>query len=304
MEKIFFMNGEFLSESEAKVSVLTHSFNYGTGAFEGIRAFWDKKREQLFVFALTQHLKRFQNSCKILHLSLSYSLEELTKIVLDVLKFNKFREDVYIRPLAYIKSERIGVKLVELESGITIFAIPFGSYYPDEESVRAMVSSWRRISDNAIPARAKCCGAYVNSALAKSEALLAGVDEAIVLNEDGHVAEASAANIFIVRDGIAITPPVTANILEGITRNIAISLLQNELGIDVQERDIDRSELYIADEIFVTGTACNISAIVEVDKIKIGGGKIGEITKNLRELYFEIVHNENPAYSYLLTPVY
>jgi branched-chain amino acid aminotransferase len=304
MEKIFFMNGEFLPESEAKVLVLTHSFNYGTGAFEGIRAFWDKKREQLFVFALTQHLKRFQNSCKILHLSLSYSLEELTKIVLDVLKFNKFREDVYIRPLAYIKSERIGVKLVELESGITIFAIPFGSYYPDEESVRAMVSSWRRISDNAIPARAKCCGAYVNSALAKSEALLAGVDETIVLNEDGHVAEASAANIFIVRDGIAITPPVTANILEGITRNIAISLLQNELEIDVQERDIDRSELYIADEIFITGTACNISAIVEVDKIKIGGGKIGEITKNLRELYFEIVHNENPEYSYLLTPVY
>ncbi len=304
MPGVIFFNGEFVSEEEAKISVKTHAFNYGTGVFEGIRAFWNDKKEQLFVLALKEHLSRFKNSCKILHISLPYSIEELTEIVLKLLQTNQYRQDVYIRPLAYISSEKIGVKLVELDYGLTIFAVPFGSYYRDEEQVKAIVSSWRRISDNAIPARAKCCGAYVNSALAKSEALLAGFDEAIVLNEDGHVAEASAANIFIIRDGVVVTPPVTSNILEGITREIVISLLQNELLIEVQERNIDRTELYVADEIFVTGTACNISAVVEVDQRKIGDGKIGKITKSLRELYFEIVRGENQKYSFLLTPVY
>jgi len=304
MPGIIFFNGKFVPEEEAKVSVKTHAFNYGTGVFEGIRAFWNEKKEQLFVLALKEHLQRFENSCKILHINLPYSLEELIEIVLELLRKNEFKQDVYIRPLAFLSSEKIGVKLIDLESGLTIFVVPFGSYYPDEEKVRAIVSSWRRVSDNAIPARAKCCGAYVNSALAKSEALLGGFDEAIVLNEDGHVAEASAANIFIIRNGIAITPPVTANILEGITREIVISLLQNELSIEVQEREIDRTELYVADEIFVTGTACNISAIVEVDKRKIGEGKIGKITKSLRELYFEIVRGENKKYSHFLTPVY
>jgi len=304
MPGVIFFNGEFVSEEEAKISVKTHAFNYGTGVFEGIRAFWNDKKEQLFVLALKEHLSRFKNSCKILHIFLPYSIEELTEIVLTLLQINHHRQDVYIRPLAYISSEKIGVKLVELDYGLTIFAVPFGSYYRDEEQVKAIVSSWRRISDNAIPARAKCCGAYVNSALAKSEALLAGFDEAIVLNEDGHVAEASAANIFIIRDGVVVTPPVTSNILEGITREIVISLLQNELLIEVQERNIDRTELYVADEIFVTGTACNISAVVEVDQRKIGDGKIGKITKSLRELYFEIVRGENQKYSFLLTPVY
>jgi len=304
MPGVIFFNGEFVSEEEAKISVKTHAFNYGTGVFEGIRAFWNETKKQLFILALKEHLLRFKNSCKILHISLPYSIEELTEIVLKLLQTNQYRQDVYIRPLAYISSEKIGVKLVELDYGLTIFAVPFGSYYRDEEQVKAIVSSWRRISDNAIPARAKCCGAYVNSALAKSEALLAGFDEAIVLNEDGHVAEASAANIFIIRDGVVVTPPVTSNILEGITREIVISLLQNELLIEVQERNIDRTELYVADEIFVTGTACNISAVVEVDQRKIGDGKIGKITKSLRELYFEIVRGENQKYSFLLTPVY
>jgi branched-chain amino acid aminotransferase len=304
MEKIFFLNGKFLPESEAKVSVTTHSFNYGTGVFEGIRAFWNNGKQQLFVLALKEHLMRFKNSCKILKICLPYSVEELSQIVLEILRVNNYREDVYIRPLAFKSSEKIGVKLIDLEDGLTIFAVPFGSYFENEERVRAIVSSWRRISDNAIPARAKCCGAYINSALSKTEALEAGVDECIVLNENGKVSEASAANIFIVRNGVVATPPVTANILEGITRNIVITLLQKEFGIEVQEREIDRTELYVADEVLITGTACNISSVVEIDKRQIGKGKIGNIGKSLRRVYFEIVRGENSKYSYLLTPVY
>jgi branched-chain amino acid aminotransferase len=304
MEKIFFLNRKFLPESEAKVSVTTHSFNYGTGVFEGIRAFWNNGKQQLFVLALKEHLMRFKNSCKILKICLPYSVEELSQIVLEILRVNNYREDVYIRPLAFKSSEKIGVKLIDLEDGLTIFAVPFGSYFENEERVRAIVSSWRRISDNAIPARAKCCGAYINSALSKTEALEAGVDECIVLNENGKVSEASAANIFIVRNGVVATPPVTANILEGITRNIVITLLQKEFGIEVQEREIDRTELYVADEVLITGTACNISSVVEIDKRQIGKGKIGNIGKSLRRVYFEIVRGENSKYSYLLTPVY
>ncbi|MBC7074237.1 branched-chain amino acid transaminase [Candidatus Parcubacteria bacterium] len=301
-KEIIFFNGKFVSAKEAKVSVKCHALNYGTGVFEGIRAWWNG--ENLVILALEEHLKRLQNSCKILKISLPYSLFRLKEIIIELLKRNHFKSDVYIRPIAFKGGEKIGVKLSGIEDFFAIFASPFTSYYPNETKVRAIVSSWVRIPDCAIPPRAKCCGAYVNSALAKDEALCAGVDEAIVLNSDGTVAEASAANIFIVRNGTLITPPVTANILEGITRELVIKIAKEDLGLEVIERPIGRTELYIADEVFVTGTACNISAIIEIDKRQIGNGTMGQITARVREKYSEICFGKNPKYNDLYTFVY
>lgn len=296
-----FFNGEFLPESKARVSIMTHALNYGTGVFEGIRAFWNG--ENLLILALEEHLLRLQKSCKILKISLPFSIEKLKEIIVHLLKVNNFREDVYIRPIAFKGEPKIGVRLA-VEDQFGIFALPFKSYYPDETNVRAIVSSWRRISDNAIPPRAKCCGAYVNSALAKQEALDSGVDEAIVLTEDGKVAEASAANIFLVEDTTLITPPVTCDILEGITRKLVIQIAHDILRLPVVEREVQRSELYTADEIFVTGTACNISAIVEVDHRKIGEGIMGPLTEKIRDIYFRICRGKMSEFFYLLTPVY
>lgn len=300
-ELIVFFDGKFVPASEAKVSVMCHALNYGTGVFEGIKAWWNG--QDLLIFALKEHLLRFQQSCRILKISLNFSLKDLEKIIISLLRTNGFKQNVYIRPIAFKGEPKIGVKL-DAKDQFAVFALPFGSYYPDETNVRAIVSSWRRISDNAIPPRAKCCGAYVNSALAKQEALDLGVDEAIVLTEDGKVAEASAANIFLVRNSTLITPPVTSNILEGITREVVIEIARQILKLPVIEREIQRTELYVADEIFVTGTACNVSAIVEVDKRIIGNGVMGPITEKIRELYFSICHGKLPKFSHLLTPVY
>ena len=301
---IVFLNGKFIPESRAKVSVMTHTLNYGTGIFEGIRGWWNKEEQIIFVFALEVHLRRFLNSCKVLKITLPYILAELQEIVISLLVQNGFKQHVYIRPLAFKGDRKIGVKLSGIGDCIAIFATPFGSYYPDETNVSAMVSSWRRISDNAIPPRIKCCGAYVNSALAKDEALTFGFDEAIVLNEDGRVAEASAANIFIIRDGVLITPPLTANILEGITRKIVIQLAKEELGLNIIEREVDRSELYLSDEVFITGTACNVSAITSIDKIPIGKGTMGPITAKLRNLYLQSCLGKDKKYEHLITRVY
>lgn len=292
MPKYAFFEGKMVPFQEAKISVATHGFNYGTAVFEGIRGFWNAERRELFVFALKQHYERLLQSCKIIHIKLPYTVSQLVDITLKLLQKEGLEQDVYVRPLAYKSSEKIGVKLSGLENDITIFAVPFGSYFKDEKNVRAMVSGWRRIDDNAVPARAKITGAYINSALTKTEALLAGLDEGIVLNPCGHVAEASAANLFIVRNGALITPPVTANILEGITRQVVIILAEKELDRQVVERDIDRTELYVAEEVGVCGTACNISAVTSIDNRPVGEGKMGSVVRDLRKAYFQIVRGD------------
>lgn len=297
-----FFRGEIRPIQEAKISVMTSAFNYGTGVFEGIRAFWNAEEGELFAFRMREHYVRLLRSARVLLIDLPYTVEDLCRITVELLQREGFQEDVYIRPIAYKASEEIGVRLHNLESDLAIFAVPFQAYLP-EGGIRAMVSSWRRVEDNAIPARAKITGAYVNSALAKTEAYLAGFDEAIVLNEDGQVAEGSAENLFLVREGVLVTPPITANILEGITRDTVIALAR-DLGIPVVERPVDRTELYLAEEVFLTGTAAGLAPVVEIDRRRIGTGKPGPIFTQLRDLYERIVRGKEPRYRAWCTPVY
>lgn len=297
-----FFKGEFVPIDDAKISIMTQVVNYGIGAFGGIRAYWNEDKQQLYVFRLNDHVRRFLNSCKLFNATLRYSADDLKRIIIDLLRREEYREDAYIRPLVYNATEDITPRLYDVDFDFTCFTKPLGNYISLQ--VRACTSSWRRLDDNTIPSRGKITGGYINSALAKSEAHWNGYEEAIVLNHDGHVAEGSAMNLFIVRHGKLSTPAVNDNILEGITRNTVIQLLQTDLGLEVAERSIDRSELYIADEVLFCGTGAQVAAVVEIDHHPIGNGKVGPITQRLQESYFSIVRGKNPKYTDWLTPVY
>lgn len=304
MARYAFFEGKIVPIEQAKVSIMTHAFNYGTGAFEGIRAYWNKEKQQMFAFKMAEHYERLHRSCRILKIDLPYSAEQLCDITCQLLRLEGYREDTYVRPIAYKASEGIGVRLHGLEGGFAIFAVVFGKYIDREEGARASVSSWRRVDDNAAPARAKITGIYVNSALSKTEAVERGFDEAIVLTQDGHVSEGSAENIFLVRNGNLITPSPTENILEGITRETIMEIAKREFGIDTVERAIDRSELYVADEVFFCGTGCQVAAVIEVDGRPVGRGRIGPLTEKIRNLYFRIARGDVPKYKAWCTPVY
>lgn len=299
-----FFKGEIIPVEQATVSVRTHALNYGTGCFEGIRGYWNAEEEQMLVFKLREHYERFQQSWRILCMDLPYTVDELVDVTIELLRLEGFRADAYIRPLAFKADEMIGVRLNNIRDELAIYSTPFGRYVEAEEGARVQVSSWRRIDDNMIPARGKITGAYVNSAFSKTEALLNGYDEAIVLNMNGHISEGSAENLFMVRDGAVITPPVTDNILEGITRQVVIELCREVLNLPVLEREIDRSELYVADEIFFSGTGVQIAAIIEVDRRKVGTGRMGPIVDRLRTLYFDVVRGRVPRYRSWCTPVF
>ncbi|MBX6342891.1 MAG: branched-chain amino acid transaminase [Thermomicrobiaceae bacterium] len=301
---VCYFNGSFVPLREAKVGVMTHAFNYGTGCFEGIRAYWSAEQGELYVFRMREHYERLRRSAHVLLMDLPHPVDELCQITLELLHRNQFQTDVYIRPLVYKASEVIGVRLHDLETGFVIYAVPFGDYIEAAGGSRTMVSSWRRIDDNAAPARAKLTGIYVNSAFAKSEAALNGFDEAIMLTDDGHVSEGSAENLFIVVDGQVVTPPTSENILVGITRDTVIRLAREELGLPVLERSIDRSELYGADEIFLCGTGAQIVPVVEVDRRRIADGEIGPVTRRLNDLYMDVVHGRSERYREWLAPVY
>jgi branched-chain amino acid aminotransferase len=302
--KYAFFQGQIVPIEQAKVSVMTHALHYGTACFGGIRGYWNADAEQLFVFRILDHYRRFLNSTKLLLMALPYAEDELVNVTLDLLRQEGWQEDVYIRPLGYKANEMIGVRLHDMHDSVTIFSVPFGRYIEKEEGAHVTFSSWRRVDDNAIPARGKISGAYVNSAFAKSDALLNGFDEALVLNNDGHLAEGSAENVFVIRNGVAITPPVTENILEGITRATVKHLLQNELGVEVIERRIDRTEVYLADEAFFCGTGVQVASITRVDHRPIGKGAMGPITSELRDFYFDVVRGKNENYRHWCTPVY
>ncbi len=290
--------------SEAKIGVMTHAFNYGTGVFEGIRGNWNESHEQLYVFRIREHFDRLRKSCKIMQIDLPYDNEELVSTLTRVVEMSGFHEDVYVRPLAYKSSEILGVRLHDLEDDLLIFVTPFGPYLDLEKGIRCQTSSWRRVADTGIPARAKVTGLYANSALAKTEAQLNGFDEAIMLDERGHISEGSGENIFVVIDGRLITPPPSSDILVGITRDTVITLARNELGLDVIERDIDRSELYVADECFMTGTAAHVTPVLELDRRPIGTGETGPITREIVKFYFDIIKGNNPKYSHWCTPCF
>ncbi|MEW6637052.1 MAG: branched-chain amino acid transaminase, partial [Actinomycetota bacterium] len=284
-----------------KLSPATHALNYGTGVFEGIRAYWNERKGTLQVLKMREHYERFEKSCRVLHIELPHTVDELCEITLEILRRNAPREDTYIRPLAYKATESIGVKLA-LEPELSIFTVPMGNYV-ELTGLRCVVSSWRRTPDNAIPARAKLTGSYINTALAVDAAHRAGYDEAIFLTQDGFVSEASAANIFLVRKGGLITPPVTADILEGITRDAVMELAERELGMKTEERDVGRTELYAADEVFLTGTGFQIAPVVEIDDRPIGTGSIGPIAERLQELYFRAARGDWDAYAGWTVPV-
>lgn len=302
--KFAFFEGRIVPIEDAKVSVMTHALHYGTACFGGIRGYWNEEEQQLYVFRLLDHTTRFLQSCRLLMMNLPYSPQDLADIIIQLLRQEGFRSDTYVRPLGYKSALKIGVMLHGIADQVTIFALPFGRYVENEEGATVCTSSWRRVDDNAIPARGKLAGAYVNSALVKSEALLNGFDEAIVLDHNGHVSEGSAENLFMVRNGRLITPPVTGNILEGITRRTIMELAEAELGLPTLERDVDRTELYVCDELFFCGTGVQIAAITKVDHRPVGNGAMGPITGAIRDLYFDVVRGKVAKYRRWNTPVY
>lgn len=304
MPQFAFFKGRIVPYGEAKVGVLTHTLNYGTGAFGGIRGYWNSDAEELYVFRIRDHYRRFLDSAKLLSMELPYSIEDLSRTTVELLRTEKHRTDCYVRPLAYFSDETIGVRLHALHPEVSIVSFPFGSYVTNEEDLHATVSSWTRVDDNVIPARGKIVGSYVNSALAKTDAQRAGYDEAIVLNHNGHISEGSAENFFMIRNGIAVTSRITDNILEGITRRTMMILLRDELGVPVEERAIDRSEVYLAEEAFFCGTGVQMAAITTVDRRPVGAGRIGPVTAKLRRLYFDVVRGKVQKYRDWCTPVY
>ena len=304
MNRYAYFEGKFVPIEEANLNVQTNSFHYGTAVFEGIRAYWNEEKKQLFGLFVKEHYERMLRNCKILNLQVELSAQELTEITVELLKKCGHREDTYIRPIAYFADLKISPKLVGYKTEIAIYTVPLGDYLDLSRGLKAKTSSWHRINDTMIPARCKVAGAYVNSAFAKTEAILNGYDEAIMLNPDGTVAEGSGENVFMVRNGKLITTPTASNILEGITRNAVIHLAKEELGLEVEERPILRSELYVADEVFYTGTAAQVAPVVQIDHVVIGNGEVGPITKKLQQVYFSAVKGENPKYYHWLTPVY
>ena len=292
-----FFEGKIVKTEDAKVSIMTNALQYGTGIFGGVRGYYNKEKKFLSVFRIDDHLKRFKSSLKILGVDMNYSQADLKKILLDLTKKNNPQTDTYFRPFAYASSLNLSPNLER--DGVFEFAlymIPLGDYLPTDRGISVSVSSWKRVSDNAIPSRAKISGSYVNSALAKKEAMSNGHDEAIFLSESGTVSEGSAMNIFIVRDGVLITPSKTQAILEGITRRSVIKLAE-DLGFPIEERAIDRSELYVADEAFFSGTGAQISWISKIDHRQIGDGRMGPMTKKIRDLFFRVVRGDEKKYA-------
>jgi len=304
LPKYAYFRGEIVPYSEARVGVLTHGLNYGTAVFGGMRAYWNEAEEQLYVFRLREHFQRFLNSAKIMRMECSHTPESLSELTIELLNKENYRCDIYIRPLIFKSDEIIGVKLHDLHDELSIVAFPFERYMANETDAHVTISSWRRVDDNMIPARGKISGAYANSALIKTDAVMAGFDEALVLTQEGHVSEGSAMNVFMVKAGTVITPPITENILEGITRRTAIELAREELGRPVVERPIDRTEVYLCDEFFMTGTAAQITAVTRIDHRPVGTGAMGPITTRLRELYQDVVRGRHPRYRDWNAPVY
>ena len=304
LPKFAFFRGEIVPYGEAKVGLLTHALNYGTGCFAGVRAFWNDDEEELFVFRAQDHFRRFLESTRLLAMEFPHTAEDLVENLVALLRAEGYREDCYIRPLAFLSEETIGVRLHGLSPAISIVAFPFGKYLDRDDGAHLTISSWRRIDDSMIPPRGKLTGGYVNSALAKTDAQKAGFDDAILLDARGKVSEASVSNVFLVRRGEVITPQVTDGVLEGITRRTVIELLARERGLAVVERSVDRTELLLAEEVFLAGTGIGIVPVTRLDNRSVGSGKPGEITAAVRRLYFDAARGKLAAYRSWCQPVF
>src|SRR5437870_10638872 len=299
-----FFDGDFARYNDVKLGLMTHALHYGTAVFEGIRAYWNQQKNQLYLLQAAAHYDRMKRSANVMRMTLPHSTEELVNFTLDLLRRNEYKSDVYVRPLLYTSSEEIGVRLHHLNRAVFIYAIPFGNYVEVEAGIRCMVSSWRRVPDQSLPARAKITGSYAQPALAKSEAVEGGFDEAIVLSVDGHVSEGSTENGFMLKDVAFVTPPVTDDILEGVTRQLPIKVIGEELNLPVLERSIDRTELHTCDERLLCGTGAQISPVIEVDRRPVGNGKVGEFTQELQNIYFSAVRGVTPKYKDWTIPGY
>jgi branched-chain amino acid aminotransferase len=301
MGAVAFLNGQYLPLEEAKVGIMTHALHYGTGVFEGIRGNWNADDGTMYIFKLREHYERMLRGCKMLWIDVPYSVDELCDITREVVERSGFQEDLYIRPLAFKSEEKVAnLNLKSLQDGFFCLAVPFGNYIDSDGAISCCVASYRRVDDTMIPPRFKLSGLYLNSILAKTDAIATGFDEAILLNMDGHVCEGTGENIFLVHGDTIATPTLESNVLPGITRATVLDLARDELGVAIEERPIDRSELYTADEVFLTGTAAHIQGVGSVDQRSVGTGGIGPITRRLQDLYFPIVRGQNPTYRHQL----
>ena len=286
-----FMDGQFVPEEDARISVKTHAFLYGTAVFEGIRGYWNQEEKCIYIFRMKEHFERLEKSCKILFMDIPYTVNEFCEYTKELIKKNQPKTDTYIRPSVYKSNKGIGPTLYEGEDSSIIFTAPLGNYIDINKGLHVCVTSWRRLNDLAIPPRAKISGSYINTALVVTEARKSGFDDAIFLTESGKVAEGSAMNLFIVKNNQLITPMVTDGILEGITRETIMSMAK-DLGISVVERQIDRTELYNAQEAFFCGTGAQVAPVTKIDHRNLADGKPGPITTKLKDLYFEIVRGK------------
>ena len=304
MTEYVYMNGEYVDMAKASIPVRTHAFLYGTAVFEGIRAYWNEEEKQLYVFRAKEHYERLLRSAKIMYMESPYTVEEYCKITVDLMKKNNYKEDAYMRPTLYKSAQKVGPGLFDNPDSFMIISNKMGDYIDTSKGLSVCVSSWRRNSDNAIPPRAKVAGSYANAALIKTDAHNAGFDDAVVLDEQGQVTEGSAMNLFLIQNGKLVTTMKTDNILVGVTRNTIMELAKDVLGLEVEERAIDRTELYISDEAFYCGTGAQVSPIVEIDHRKLGDGNVGPIAKELQKLYFDVVKGKVPKYKKWCMSVY
>lgn len=303
MSIVAFHRGEYVPLEQASIGIMTHAFHYGTAVFEGIRGNWNAEDERMYIFRIREHYERLAAGCKIMRIKVPYSVADMCDLTVEMVERSGFNQDIYIRPIAYKAEEKVAyLNLGGLSDDFTVMAVPFGNYIDFNAAARLSTSSWRRTEDTMIPPHVKISGLYVNSILAKTEAMAAGFDEAIVLNDKGHVSEGTGENLFLYRDGRLSTPPLIDNVLPGITRGCVIDIARNELGLDVEERHIPRSELYLADEVFLTGTAAHLTPVGSLDNQVIGDGAMGPLTRQLQDTYFEIVRGKNPKYMHWCTP--
>ncbi|CAN5547167.1 branched-chain amino acid transaminase [soil metagenome] len=297
-----YFQGKIVPQDEAKVSIATHALQYGTGAFAGIRGYQDASGETINIFRLPEHSRRLMSSARLLRCELDLDPDGFADVVRELVLKNNPQSDVYIRPFVYKSGIELTPRLKGIEDDLAIYMIPLGDYLAMDRPLKLMVSSWVRSTDNTIPSRGKISGSYINSAFAKDQAEEAGCDDALMLNARGKIAEASAANLYIVRNGTMITSPITGDILEGITR-MSVIQYAGDLGIPVEVREIDRSELYIADEAFLCGTGAQVAVIGTVDGRPVGTGQRGPVTEQIQEIFFSVVRGQNAQYENLLTRI-
>lgn len=299
--KFVWFDGKLVRDEDAKVPVMTHAIHYGTSVFEGLRGYWNSKN--LNIFRLQDHIKRFRNSGKVYSIALRFTDKEIANAIIQICKKNNVKESCYIRPFYFVGKHGINLHVTEnTPTHTAIVMFPFGELF-NRNGIKVGISSWRRIHDISTPPLAKMGGNYLNSILATQESKRNGYDEAILLDHLGNISEAPGENIFIIRNGKLLTPPPSSSALEGITKDSVVKIAE-DLGYQIVEREIPRTEIYFADEVFLTGTAAEISPVISIDGKKVGDGKVGKITENIRKVYSDITMGKNKKYSKWITPVY